>query len=103
MKHVSLLSQEGDRLLQTEGKIDDQHWFVTVGLNCWGRGETITESLANCKSNAFKRNSGRYLTQIAPREGFGIDPVDGSISWSIKHNAKECPICSVGKGLFVSL
>lgn len=86
-----------------ESPIDERHWFVTVGPNCWGRGETAAEALKQCKTNAPHNYRGHYLTRVAPRLGFGIDPVDGTVSWSEQHDAKNCKVCTVGKGVQVLL
>lgn len=84
-----------------EKPIDDDHWYVTVGPNCWGRGATEKEALKNCKVNAGYGYRGHFITRIAPKAGFNIDPVDGGIGWAEAHDAKNCPVCTVGKGIGV--
>ena len=82
--------------------IDEHHWYVTIGPNCWGRGTSAAAAFKECKMNAPHGYRGLFITRVAPREGFGIDPIDGSISWSETHDAKNCPLCSVGKGIRIN-
>jgi hypothetical protein len=85
----------------TEHAIDEHHIFVTIGQNCWGIGEQPSIALKNCKANAW-HGAKLFITRVAPKEGLGIDPIDGSVSWNEKHDAKNCPLCTVGKGIRIN-
>ncbi len=84
-----------------DAAIDVDHVFVCLGMNCWGIGKTAAQAYKNAKVNApFKAK--RFLTYVAP-VSVQIDPVEGSLSWPAEHNAKDCPICTCGKGIRVSV
>lgn len=94
MKHLILTTT------LSETPIDEHHQFVTVGQNVWGVGQSAKESLKNARSNG---SSKLFITRVAPKEGFGVDPIDGSVQWSSSHDSKNCNFCSVGKGIRINV
>lgn len=95
-----------------ENTTDADHCFITVGPNCWGRGKTLKESYQNCLANAphgptasGKKTaslSTHFITRIAPND-VQVDPMDGALAWSAKHDAKACKVCTCGKGISVGI
>ncbi len=83
-----------------ETPLDERHQFVTIGQNVWGVGRTAKDSM---KAARFNGNSKLFITRVAPKDGFGVDPIDGSVIWAESHNAKDCPFCSVGKGIRINV
>lgn len=88
-------------ILTGTSQIDRFHAYVTIGQNCWGIGDTAKESLKNCKANA-PRGTRLFITRVAPKDGLRIDPVDGSIWFNETHDARNCPVCTVGKGIRIN-
>lgn len=85
----------------SENAIDEKHTFVSIGQNCWGIDKTPKESMKNAKANA-PRGANLFITRVAPPlQGLGIDPIDGAVQWS-EHDAKNCPLCTVGKGIRIN-
>ncbi|HZV36619.1 MAG TPA: hypothetical protein VFB72_18725 [Verrucomicrobiae bacterium] len=87
----------------SEKPIDEHHQFVCIGPNCWGIGQTAKEAYKNAKREGPSRYRGIFITRVAPKAGFKIDGVDGSVCWDgAKHNAAECKLCTVGKGIRIT-
>lgn len=82
-----------------EQPVDERHIFVTVGPNCWGKGDTIEEAFKNCKYNAPHGHRGHFITRVAPKD-CGVDPIDGAVMWDSSHS-KDCKVCTVGRGITV--
>jgi hypothetical protein len=96
MKNIILTSS------QVENPIDDQHCFISVGLNCWGTSsQSAKEAFKNCKANAPK--SAKYCITRVAHKSVQVDPVDGSLSWDQNHDASTCPFCTAGKGIRVHI
>ena len=87
---------------ENKDTIDAAHQFVCIGPNCWGIGQTAKEAHRNAKANAPHGYRGAFITRVAPKLGFGVDAVDGSVWWNEQHNAKDCPYCTVGKGIRIN-
>ncbi|MDB6017695.1 MAG: hypothetical protein JWR19_2184 [Pedosphaera sp.] len=85
-----------------EKPIDGEHRYVCVGLNCWGMSTTTAkEAHANAKKEAPYKYRGLFITRVV-HKSFTVDPVDGSVTWNEDHNAKDCPLCTVGKGIRIT-
>lgn len=84
---------------RVENPIDDQHVFVCIGPNCWGKGRTAKEAHQNAKANAPYAYRGMYITKVAPIDVTVCD-IDGALLWDDKH-PKDCKVCSAGKGISV--
>lgn len=87
----------------SEKPIDAEHCFMCIGPNCWGRGNTAKEAYQNARANAPHGYRGLFITRVAPLAGLGVDPVNGAISWSETHDARNCKLCSVGKGIRINI
>jgi hypothetical protein len=96
MKHIILISG------RVEKPIDAEHRFVCRGPNCWGISETSAkEAFRNCKLNAPK--GARYFITRVVHQSVRVDPVDGTLGWDATHDAKECKLCTAGKGILVKI
>ena len=94
MKHVILTTT------QSEKPIDNEHRFVCIGPNCWGRSETSAkEALKNCKREA-PHGAKLFVTRVV-HKSFEVDPIDGSLAWDSTHDAATCKFCTAGKGIRV--
>jgi len=96
MKNIILIST------LVEKPIDDEHCFVCLGPNCWGISHSSArEAFNHCKANA-PRGAKHFITRVAHKSVL-VDPVDGSLSWEMSHDAKACQICTAGKGIRVQI
>lgn len=86
-----------------DSTIDLEHQFVTIGPNCWGIGPTAELSSKHAKLNKPSGYRGHFLTFVAPKDGFQIDPCDGSILYSSRHDVTQCKFCSIGRGIKINV
>lgn len=81
--------------------IDAEHRFVCIGQNCWGTSETSAlEAFANAKRE--NGSADLFITRVA-HKSLEISSMDGAVSWDKAHDAKSCPLCTVGKGIYVQV
>lgn len=85
----------------SESPIDDEHTFICIGPNCWGTGAKASIAMKNAKANA-PRGTRLFITRVAFKDNLGIDGIDGSVTWNPRHDAKNCKLCTVGKGIRIN-
>ena len=55
--------------------------FVAIGPNAWGKAETFTEAVKNCKANVGRR--GKITIRVMCVVGFNsVSDIDGSINYN---------------------
>lgn len=95
-------------IVTAQTPIDAKHCYITMGENCWGKGDTVAESLSNCQKHhpsgptkaGYKKE--KYITRVTHKNS-EIDRNTGVlISWE-EHNTSICPYCTMCIGIHVTI